>query len=147
MTHDVQSAAASYFCEWKNSHVDTLRSILIADAAFRARSDRPEIRRVHREPARWVAEPDRRRRRPGHGRRHRCADLADLHTMIGRPTPNANWRGVEDSRIAAIRVTIVHDPSAAERIRIDVHEGVSHLDGDRDERLYTKAVSWLTRTT
>jgi len=36
------------------------------------------------------------------------------------------------------------NPAAASRIRIEVHDGVSHLDGGRDDRLYSNALAWLT---
>jgi len=36
------------------------------------------------------------------------------------------------------------NPHAAERVRVNVHEGVSHLDGGRNDRLYTHALDWLT---
>lgn len=36
------------------------------------------------------------------------------------------------------------DPGAADRIRIDTYPGATHLDGARDEQLYTDALAWLT---
>lgn len=36
------------------------------------------------------------------------------------------------------------DPAAASRIRIEVHDGVSHIDGGRADWLYSNALAWLT---
>jgi uncharacterized protein len=38
------------------------------------------------------------------------------------------------------------DPRALDRVQVRLHEGVSHLDGARDDRLYAAAVEWLTLT-
>jgi uncharacterized protein len=42
---------------------------------------------------------------------------------------------------------VEREPGSASRIRIDIHEGLSHLDGARHERLYANGLSWLTGTT
>jgi alpha-beta hydrolase superfamily lysophospholipase len=36
------------------------------------------------------------------------------------------------------------NPRAADRVSVDLHEGLSHLDGARDQRLYAAAIDWLT---
>ena len=38
------------------------------------------------------------------------------------------------------------DPRALDRVQVTLYEGVSHLDGARDDRLYTAALEWLTLT-
>ena len=38
------------------------------------------------------------------------------------------------------------EPSAADRVRIDVHDGYDHLSGSREEAFYDSAVDWLTAT-
>lgn len=37
-----------------------------------------------------------------------------------------------------------HDARAADRVQVQLYDGVSHLDGGRDDRLYTAALEWLT---
>ena len=36
------------------------------------------------------------------------------------------------------------NPRAADRVSVDLYEGLSHLDGARDQRLYAAATDWLT---
>ena len=36
-------------------------------------------------------------------------------------------------------------PGSGERIKVDIHPGLSHIDGGSDERLCDNAVSWLAR--
>jgi hypothetical protein len=38
---------------------------------------------------------------------------------------------------------VERDPDSARRIRVDVHPGLSHLDGGRDDKLWTNALDWL----
>jgi uncharacterized protein len=35
------------------------------------------------------------------------------------------------------------DPCAADRVRVELYEGLDHLDAARDERLYSAALEWL----
>lgn len=35
------------------------------------------------------------------------------------------------------------DPRAVDRVQVELYEGLSHLDGARDDRLYAAAVEWL----
>jgi uncharacterized protein len=35
------------------------------------------------------------------------------------------------------------DPRAADRVRVELYEGLDHLDAARDERLYSAALEWL----
>jgi hypothetical protein len=35
------------------------------------------------------------------------------------------------------------DPHAADRVRVELYEGLVHLDAARDERLYSAALEWL----
>jgi uncharacterized protein len=35
------------------------------------------------------------------------------------------------------------DPDSGRRIRVDVHPGLSHLDGGQDDKLWTNALDWL----
>lgn len=51
---------------------------------------------------------------------------------------------------AAVRfrdALVERDTDSAGRILVEVHDGLSHLDAARDERLYAAALDWLTRTT
>lgn len=41
---------------------------------------------------------------------------------------------------------VERDPSAADRVRVTTYDGLSHLDGARDDRLYTDALDWLVPT-
>lgn len=41
---------------------------------------------------------------------------------------------------------VQRDPSVVERVRVTTYEGLSHLDGARDDRLYTDALNWLAPT-
>jgi len=36
------------------------------------------------------------------------------------------------------------NPNPAARVQVQVHQGVSHLDGGRDERLFAQALDWIT---
>jgi alpha-beta hydrolase superfamily lysophospholipase len=38
---------------------------------------------------------------------------------------------------------VQRDPSAVDRVRVTTYRGLSHLDGARDDRLYTDALDWL----
>ena len=35
------------------------------------------------------------------------------------------------------------DPRTADRVRVELYEGLDHLDAARDERLYSAALEWL----
>jgi dienelactone hydrolase len=37
-----------------------------------------------------------------------------------------------------------HDPRAVDRVRVELYEGLSHLDAALDDRLYLAALEWLT---
>jgi dienelactone hydrolase len=37
------------------------------------------------------------------------------------------------------------DPRAADRVRVELYEGLDHLDAARDERLYSAALAWLAQ--
>lgn len=40
---------------------------------------------------------------------------------------------------------VERDPAAADRVRVTTYDGLSHLDGARDDRPYTDALDWLAR--
>jgi uncharacterized protein len=45
---------------------------------------------------------------------------------------------------ARFRTALCHrDPCAADRVRVELYEGLDHLDAARDERLYSAALEWL----
>lgn len=56
--------------------------------------------------------------------------------------PGHGERGAQRFREALAE----RDPRALDRVQVTLYEGVSHLDGARDDRLYTAALEWLTLT-
>ncbi len=41
------------------------------------------------------------------------------------------------------RRTLHRDPRAADRVRVELYEGLGHLEAASDERLYSAALEWL----
>lgn len=115
-------------------------------------------------PARWVAPPSavgaamlesfRRRMWPLLGQTVlECMRVLDwVDDRFDAPGPRVAG-GVSMGGDVAIafagidgRISRVAAPRALDRVQVRVHEGVSHLDGARDDRLYAAALEWLTLT-
>lgn len=82
-------------------------------------------------------------------------NVLDPITHLGayeRPVAIGFFCGGEDRHVPAngaerFRAALVdRDSSAVDRVRVTTYQGLSHLEGARDDRLYADALDWLVAT-